>query len=296
MSLIKINGVRLSYREFGNKNKHTIVFAHPLLFDSTVFDSLVPELANDFRIILLDIHGHGKSSYRSPLSLEEMTADYYELLKTLNFSRVTWVGYSIGGMIGMRLAVQHPQLVESLILMATSAQLDPPQIREQTGQLWQMFRDGHREDIVDAALQYFFAPATFLHQPDLVAKYRDKVLNYNQAQAEGMFEAARAVLDRADISEQISAINAPTLLIAGKEDLSPLPSELGLIASRIPHARLVVVNGASHLLAIEKPEQVSLIVKQFLHARPLGWQALGGHGEFRQTALDRPAHSVVGVR
>ena len=289
MSLIKINGIRLGYREFGNKNKHTIVFAHPLLFDSTVFDPLVPELANDFHIILLDIHGHGKSGYRSPLTLEEMTADYYELLKTLNFSKVTWVGYSIGGMIGLRLATQHPQLIESLILMATSAQLDQPQIREQTGQLWQMFRDGHREDIVDAALQFFFAPATFLHQPDLVAKYRQKILSYNQAQAEGMFEVARAVLDREDISDQIKAIAAPTLVIAGKEDLAPVPPEMELIASRIPHTRRVVVDGASHLLAVEKPEQVSLIVKQFLHARQLSWLALGGHGEFRQTAIDRQA-------
>jgi pimeloyl-ACP methyl ester carboxylesterase len=197
-------------------------------------------------------------------------------------------------MIGLRLAVQHPQLMDSLLLMATSAQSEPPQIREQTGQLWQLFRDGRREDIVDAALQFFFAPTTFLHQPDLVAKYREKILSYNQAQAEGMFEAARAVLDRKDISDRIKAIASPTLVIAGKEDLAPVPAEMALIASRIPHARLVVVDSASHLLAIEKPEQVSLIVKQFLHARQLGWLALGGHGEFRQTALDRPAHAVVG--
>jgi 3-oxoadipate enol-lactonase len=149
-----------------------------------------------------------------------------------------------------------------------------------------MFRAGHREDIVDAALQFFFAPSTFLHQPELVATYREDILSYNQPQADGMFEAARAVLDRQDISDQIKAIAAPTLVIAGKEDLVPVPAEMELIASRIPHARLAVIDDASHLFAIEKPEQVSLIVKQFLHARQLGWQALEGHGEFRQTALE----------
>lgn len=292
MPVKRINGINLNYRECGNKSAHTIVFSHPVLFDSTVFDPLVSELENDFHLILLDMHGHGASEYRVPLTLEEMSADYHILLASLNLSKPTWVGYSIGGMIGMRLAVQHPELFDSLILMATSAHLDSPRIQEQTWWLWQMFRAGHRESIVDAALRFFFAPGTISTQPELVAKYRAKVLNYNQAQASGMFEVARAVLGRTDISEQLKRIRVPTLAIAGKEDLASAPEELKFIVSCVPQAQFAVVDDASHLLVIEKPLQVSQIVKKFLQVRKWSWQGLG-HGEDRRTTLDRPVDSVV---
>jgi 3-oxoadipate enol-lactonase len=295
MPVKSINGIKLNYRESG-KGDHTVVFTHPVLFDSTVFDPLVSDLEDDFRLIILDTHGHGKSEYRAPLTLEEMTDDYHQLLINLNLSKVTWVGYSVGGMLGMRLAIQHPELFESLILIATSARLDPPKIREQTWWLWQMFRAGHREDIVDAALRFFFAPDTFSNQPALVAKYRANVLNYNQGQARGMFEVARAVLGREDISDAIKRIRVPTLAIAGKEDLAPAPAELEFIVSQIPNAQLAVVDGASHLLAIEKPAEVSHIIKKFLGARKWSWQGLGGHGEQRRTTYHQPADAIVDTR
>jgi pimeloyl-ACP methyl ester carboxylesterase len=264
MPVIDINGVGLNYRELGSRDRRTVVFAHPVLFDSTVFDHLVSELAPGFHLILLDIHGHGESGYRTPLTLEDMADDYYQLLTKLNLPKVTWVGYSIGGMVGMRLALAHPEAIDSLILMATTARLDPPQLREQTWALWEMFRAGHREEIVDAALPFFFAAATFRSQPQLVADYRDKVASYNQAQAEGIFEAARATFARADISERLGAIEAPTLAIAGKEDPLAPPEELELIASRIPNARLAIVEETSHLLLAERPQQVAQIVRDFL--------------------------------
>ena len=267
MTVIGINDVRLNYRELGSRDKHTVVFAHPVLFDSTAFAPLVSKLAPDFHLILLDIHGHGESGYRTPLMLEEMATDYYRLLTILDLPKVTWVGYSIGGMIGMRLALAHPEIIDSLILIATTARLDPPQLREQTWALWEMFSAGHREDIVDAALQFFFAAATLRSQPRLVAEYRDKITGYNQSQAEGIFEAARATFARSDISEQISAIKSPTLAIAGREDLLAPPSELELIASRIPNAQLAVIDDASHLLVAEKPQQVAQTVREFLQRK-----------------------------
>jgi pimeloyl-ACP methyl ester carboxylesterase len=74
MPVITINSVGLSYRDLGSHENRTIVFAHPMLFGSDVFDYLVSELVNDFHLILPDIHGHGQSGYRTPLTLDEMTA------------------------------------------------------------------------------------------------------------------------------------------------------------------------------------------------------------------------------
>jgi pimeloyl-ACP methyl ester carboxylesterase len=80
-----------------------------------------------YHLIRLDIHGHGESGFRAPLTLEDMAADYYQLLTKLNLPNVSWVGHSIRGMLGMRLALADPEAIDSLILIATTAQLDPAQ-------------------------------------------------------------------------------------------------------------------------------------------------------------------------
>jgi len=263
MPVIDVNGVALNYRELGSRDKRTIVFTHLVgLGGSEVFDHLVSELDGDFHMVTVDQHGHGQSGYRTPLTLEDMTADYYQLLTKLGLSKVIWVGYSIGGMIGMRLALAHPETIGSLVLIATTARCDPPPLREQTEQLWEMFRDGHGETIADAALPFFFASATYKNQPQLIEDARHKLIGHQNVT--GVFEAARAALHRTDISDEIHAIKAPTLVIAGKDDVTATPAEAELMASRIPHAQLAVVDEASHLVVIEKPREVARLISEFL--------------------------------
>lgn len=273
MPAIEVNGISLNYRELGSRDKRSVVFAHTALFDSAVFDQLALELVNDFHLILLDIHGHGESGYRTPLTLEEMTADYDHLLTKLSLRKVIWIGHSIGGMIGMRLALAHPEAIESLVLIATAARRDPPQLREQAWPLWEMFRAGHREDIVDVALQLIFAQATFKSQPELIEHYRNQVINIQDA--EGIFQAVSAVFSRTDISDQIGEIKAPTLTIAGNEDLLASPAEAEVIASRIPNARLAIIDDASHMLVVEKPREVAQMVGEFLEAKRAAGEGSG---------------------
>ncbi|MDQ3130937.1 MAG: alpha/beta hydrolase [Acidobacteriota bacterium] len=262
MTIINIKNVPLNYREAGNINNHTIVFAHPVLWGAEMFDSIISELAKDFHVVAVDIHGHGKSGYRDSLTLDDMTDDFYRLIEKLDLPGVTWFGYSIGGMLGMRLALAHPEKVDSLILMATTARLDAPEIKAQTLQLWEMFRDGHRADIAEPALQFFFARKTFENQPELVEHYRNKIVNFKEVG--GMFEAALAAFERKDIGDKIGAINIPTLVIAGKEDVSASPKEAEFIASRIPNSQLEILEDANHLVAVEKPREVLKIIRAFL--------------------------------
>ena len=262
MTTINIKDVSLNYAEAGNSNNHTIVFAHPLLWGAEMFDSMISELAKDFHVVAVDIHGHGQSGYRDSLTLDDMTNDFYRLIEKLDLSSVTWFGYSIGGMLGMRLALAHPEKVDSLILMATNAHLDAPEIKQQTLQLWEMFRDGHRADIAEPALQFFFARKTYENQPELVERYRNKLVNFKEVS--GMFAAALAVFERDDIGDKISAIKVPTLVIAGREDVTATPQEAEFIASSIPNAQLKIVEDANHLLAVEKSGEVLEIIRAFL--------------------------------
>src|SRR5262249_21909363 len=149
----------------------------------------------------------------------------------LGLTSVTWIGYSLGGMIGMRLAVAHPEVISSLVLIATTASEDPPELREPTSQLWELFRDGHREDIVDSAMAYFLSSATYKEQPELARHYRDQFVKMQEV--DGLYAVAQAVMNRTDITEQIGTITVPTLVIAGGNDIGgAAPPYSELIASR----------------------------------------------------------------
>ena len=265
MPVVDVNGVPLHYVEQGNRDRPTVVLAHSMLFGTEVFDALAADLAGEFHLVMPDLHGHGRSGYRTPLTIDGITADYHRLIHALGLTDVTWVGYSIGGMIGMRLALAHPGMLRALVLVATTAAAEPPHLRDATGKLWELFRDGHREDIVDAALQFFFSPATYQQQPELIARYRQNVVE--RGDVAGIVAAANAAMDRDDIRSQIGSIDVPTLVIAGKDDVGgAAPPEAEAIAARIPGAELAIVENASHLLAVEKPREFVELVSSFVRS------------------------------
>ena len=142
MPIQTINDVALHYDESGNHSKPSLIFTGSLLFGAGGFDALIPMLENNFHIVRLDVHGHGQSGVRVPLILEEMAEDFYELLSRLDLREPVWVGHSIGGMLGLRIVCKHPDFFSALVLIAALARLDPPDLREQTWQLWEAFSRG----------------------------------------------------------------------------------------------------------------------------------------------------------
>jgi pimeloyl-ACP methyl ester carboxylesterase len=262
MPIIHTDGIALRYRELGSRDNPLIVFAHSLLWGGDSFNELLGELAKDFHLVIPDIHGHGASGYRNGLTLEEMTEDLYLVLRKLRFEKIVWFGCSIGGMIGMRLALAHPDILDALVLMSTNARLDPPEIKESTLHLWKLFRDGHREDIADAAMTLFFASRTYQDRPHLVAQYRAELVSVKEAS--GMFAAALAAFDRSDIGGDIGRIKTRTLVMTGREDPAATPAQTEFIATHIPDAEWNIIEDASHLAGIEKPLEIATLVRAFL--------------------------------
>jgi len=262
MPVVQINGIGIHYQESGDRDKPTIVFAHPLMWGPGTFAELLTEIARDTRLLTVDLHGHGLSGYREGMTLEEMAEDYYGLLQELGLGRVVWFGCGIGGMIGMRVALAHPDALDSLVLMATSARPDPSTMKASTLHLWKMFRDGHRQDIADPAMKLLFAPSTYQSRPELIAKCRNELVNI--ADGHGMFNAALAAFNRSDVSSELHRIRTRTLVLAGRQDPVVTPAQVDFIAAQIPGAEFKIVDEASQLAAIEKPFEVVRLVRDFL--------------------------------
>ena len=262
MPVQQINGIGLHYQESGNRDHPTIVFAHPLMWGANAFTELLTEIGSDARLLAVELHGHGLSGYRDAMTLEEMAEDCYGLLKELGVGNVTWLGCGLGGMIGMRLALAHPEALDSLVLMATSARPDPSTMKASTLHLWKMFRDGHRQDIADSAMKLFFAPRTYQSRPELIAKCRNELVS--TIDARGMFAAALAAFNRSDLSSELQRIKARTLVLAGREDPAATPAQADFVASQIPGAEIQIVDEASQLAGVEKPFEVARLVRNFL--------------------------------
>jgi pimeloyl-ACP methyl ester carboxylesterase len=261
MPIVHINGIALHYRESGNRENPTIVFAPSLIWGGDAFNEMLTELAKDFHLVAVDIHGHGLSGFRETMTLEEMMEDFFLLLGQLHLEKVVWLGCSIGGMIGMRLALAHPDALDSLVLIATTSRLDPSVIKAPTLHLWKMFRNGHREEIADSIMKFFFAPRTYQARPELIAKCRTELVSTKDAG--GMFAAALATFNRSDISSEIRRIKTRTLVIAGREDLTAPPAHADFIAAQIPGAELAIIEDAGHLAGIEKPVEIAKVVRDF---------------------------------
>lgn len=262
MPTFQTNDVTLYYQEFGNPQNPTIVFTHSLLWDGLMFEKVIEQLSPHYHIINIDQHGHGQSSYRTPLTLESMAEDYYQMLVALKLTKVHWAGLSMGGMVGMRLALSQPDCLASLILMNTSANPERTELREMGTELMQGLKGGLVSELTDAILPFFFAPATFKQQPELIEQYRAKLLSYQDF--EGIFQAALAVFSRTNISEQLAQLDLPSLVIVGREDVSTPVEESQHIAQCIPNAKLIIMEEVGHMSATEQPSTVAQAIEQFI--------------------------------
>ena len=115
MPLITVNDARVYYEEHGQGDE-TIVFGHSMLFNLRMFDEQVEFLKSRYRCVLFDFRGQGKSEVTPDgYELDNLTVDASELIKILNCSPCHFVGFSMGGMVALRLAIRHPELIKALV-------------------------------------------------------------------------------------------------------------------------------------------------------------------------------------
>jgi len=125
MPTLELNGARIYYEDSGGPGA-PVVFAHGLLWSCRLFDAQVKALRNRFRCVAFDVRGQGQSEVTdSGYDFETLTGDAIALIEKLGLAPVHFVGLSMGGMIGMRLAARRSDLVRSLALLETSADPEP---------------------------------------------------------------------------------------------------------------------------------------------------------------------------
>ncbi|MCS7297736.1 MAG: alpha/beta fold hydrolase [Bacteroidia bacterium] len=260
MAFIQVNGVNLYY-EISGEGTETILFSHGLLLNAHLYDAQVAYFSPRYRCIVYEHRNHGRSS-DSPHSfdIETLYADAVELIEKLGIAPCHFVGLSMGGFVGMRIAARRPDLLRSCVLLNTSADIEPRAFR--FGLLNLIAKIFGLRPVVDTVIELMFGKS-FLNDPSkakLRLAWREHVLNNRRS----ITQAVRAVLQRQRILEELSQISIPVLIIAGEEDLATPPHESEKIREKIPHALYYCLPHVGHLSTIEAPDIVNKYIETFL--------------------------------
>jgi 3-oxoadipate enol-lactonase len=245
--------MKLVHRFDGNPGAPVLVLAGSLGSTLAMWDPQLP-LAEHFRLLRYDHPGHGSSApAEGPLSIADLGAGVIDLLDELGLDRVSWCGLSLGGMVGMWLAVNAPERVDRLVLCCTSSHLGPPAGWDERATL---VRRAGMGAVADSVVRRWFT-VEFLGD---VEPYRAMLL---ATDAESYALCCEAIRDL-DLRGDLSRITAPTLVVAGAEDPSAPVEHAETIARGITGSRLVVVPDAAHLANVEQPIVVNDAVLEHL--------------------------------
>ncbi|HEX3592413.1 MAG TPA: 3-oxoadipate enol-lactonase [Pseudonocardiaceae bacterium] len=216
-----------------------------------MWDPQLDALAEQFCVLRYDHLGHGGSTVPpGPYTVDQLADEVLALVSTVN--RFYYLGLSLGGMVGMVIAARHPERVERLALMCTSAHLPPESgWRDRAATV----RAHGTASITEAALGRWFTPAFTDTEP-----YAAMLAATPDEGYAGCCEAIAAM----DLRSRLPAITAPTLVIAGAQDPATPPEHGRFIADTIPDARLAVLPDASHLANAERPAEVTGLLVEHL--------------------------------
>jgi 3-oxoadipate enol-lactonase len=241
-----------------------IVLWHSFLCDGGMWRGQVEPLSALGRVLVFDGPGHGKSEVPPTFTLEDNADALVDAFDDLGVESSVMVGLSWGGMIGMRLALRHAKRVRALALLDTSAEPDE-RARIIKYRLMISFtrRFGMPRALTDSQVTpMFFSGRTIASKPELVER---TIRAANGFPRDGLARAALAVLiHRKDILGKIDAIRVPTLVICGAEDRATEVPHSQRIAERISGSRLVIIQGAGHLSALERPDAVNEVLVPFV--------------------------------
>lgn len=260
MPHINCNNASLFYIDEG-AGAETIVFSHGLLFSHEMFRAQIDFFKSRYRCIAYDHRGQGQSEItKTGYDMDSLYLDAAALIENLQLGPVHFVGLSMGGFVGMRLATRKPHLIKSLTLMQTAADGEVNKLKYRVLNL--IFKVAGSKPIYKKIMNILFGK-TFMNDP---GKSAERVYWENKMMAipKTVTRAVSGVISRSGVFEEIKSIEKPTLVIAGDEDVATTPEKAQRIHKQINGSVLEIISGAGHSSTIEKPGEVNHILEKFL--------------------------------
>ncbi|WP_017732101.1 alpha/beta fold hydrolase [Nafulsella turpanensis] len=271
--------VELAYTEGGEENKETILFLHGLGGSREHWQQNLPELAEQFNVLAVDLPGYGDSSI--PAVPQDSLLYFFSdvlssFLDSLSISKAHVVGHSMGGQLAMLFALEHPEQVQKLILAAPAGLETFTEAEAASLKKYAAATFPQKQPEAQIRMNYAM---NFYQMPETAEQLIQDRLALNESEAfpayaKILIEGVEGMLDT-PLLNRLAEVEQPTLIVFGQEDRL-IPNRLlhpnltteavaqkGLQA--IPESQLEIVPEAGHLLMYEKPEVFNELLIQFLN-------------------------------
>lgn len=258
--LAHINGINLAYTDQGQGLP--VIFVHAFPLSRAMWAPQVEALTGRFRVIAVDLRGHGESD--APLwryTLEQFADDLCGLLEHLSIPRAVFVGLSMGGYTLFAFYRKYADRVTGLVLADTRAQEDTEEGRAKRVAMAQTAYKEGPAAVARQMLPILFSPAALSSRPDLIQLAEGII---EGTQVSGIAGDLMAMAERSDSRPLLREIGCPTLVLVGEWDQGTPPADARVMAEGIPGARLAIIPQAGHLSNLEQPELFNRELTTFL--------------------------------
>lgn len=249
-----MSAVKVDRTVTGPVQAPVVVLSNSLGSTRAMWDANITALEKHFRVVRYDTRGHGASPVPTgPYDIDDLVDDVVAMLDEMGVARAHFVGLSLGGMTGMRLAAREPDRVERLVALCTGAHLTPTSAWTERAST---VRTAGTASIAEAVVQRWFTPDLLAADPALKASCEVMVAATPDEGYASCCEAIAAM----DLRGDLASISAPTLAIAGADDPATPPPHLAEIADGVQHGRLLVVSQAAHLANAQQPATITAAI------------------------------------
>ena len=257
----RINGASLWYDVRGQGEP--LLLHHGYTASRVNWMPVAERLETRYRVILMECRGTGQSEHTPDgYTLAQYAADVVGMLDHLGIDKVTFAGHSMGGGIGYLLALDHPERLKRLILMAPipadGVGEITPELREQR---LEERRRGDREAILER-----YRAMRFRDDVETEAWFEDRA-EHILSVSEGHFERGAESMQELDVVDRLGELHIDTLMIAGAVDSLLIPNLLDFM--RLPNATLEVLSRAGHEIAVHEPQRVAEAISSFMTYGPV---------------------------
>ncbi|MEP7061817.1 MAG: 3-oxoadipate enol-lactonase [Betaproteobacteria bacterium] len=251
--------VRINYRIDGPADAPWLTLSNSLGADLDMWSPQVPALIERFRVLRYDTRGHGATTAAPlPFSIAALAADVVALLDHVGVARTHFCGLSMGGMIGIRLALAHAGRIDRLVLANTGAKIGD--IEAWNARI-SAVRTAGLATIADTILERWFTRGFRDAHPHELVRLREVMV---KSSPDGYCACCGAIRDY-DARPEIAAISTPTLVIAGTHDRSAPPADAHFLHLHIAGSSYTELD-AAHVSNIEKPDDFLAALVPFLEA------------------------------
>jgi 3-oxoadipate enol-lactonase len=262
---LSLDGRHVAYDLLGPGTAPVVCFTHSLAADGGMWAEQVPPLlAAGFRVLRLDMRGHGGSDpLPRPYNMGQLSDDVASALAVLGIPRVHYIGLSIGGMLGEALALAHPQRLISAIWCDTLP-ASPQGARDAWDQRIATVRQHNSLALLaDATVERWLTDGYKSRNSARWKQIRDTVA---ATTPEGYLGCCDAILDF-DFSTRLPSLNLPLLVVCGAQDPGTPPEQNKRIAELVPGARYQEIADAKHFPNVEHPDAFNRIMQDWLAAQ-----------------------------